>query len=59
MTEEQKAKRAEYQRQWARAHPERLRVYRKNLLRRRALADLVKERTAAAGHNKTETDTKP
>lgn len=59
MTEEQKARRKEYQKQWARAHPERLRVYRRNLLRRRALADLVKERAAAAGHNKTETDKSP
>lgn len=55
MTEEQRQKRNEYQRRWARAHPERLRIYRKNLLRRRALAALIAEKAVDGGQKRTET----
>lgn len=43
MAETKREKRNRYQREWAKANPERIREYRVNLLRRRALADLLKE----------------
>lgn len=36
--------RREYQRQWAKDHPEKIREYRKNTARRRALAEIMEER---------------
>lgn len=44
MTEEQRAKRREYRRQWAKDHPDTIRQYRQDRLRRQALAAILAER---------------
>ena len=59
MTEEEKQHRREYKREWARQHPEKLREYRKNQLRRAALAVILAERqeeesdSSEGGQNRT------
>lgn len=45
MTDEKNQRRREYRRKWAKDHPEKLREYRKNHLRRAALAEMLAART--------------
>lgn len=44
MTEEQKQRRREYQREWARRNPEKIKDYRITRMRRAALAAILAER---------------
>lgn len=46
-------KRREYQREWRRNHPEKLREYRRDYLRRKALPEMLAERTAESGQKQT------
>ena len=41
MTYEEKRQRNEYQRQWSKNHPDKIREYRMNRLRRAALAEIL------------------
>ena len=43
MDEEKRARRNQYRREWARRHPEKIQTYRRDHLRRAALADFLAE----------------
>ncbi len=47
-------KRREYQKQWAKDHPEKIREYRKNTARRRALAEILESRQKQTNLGKKE-----
>lgn len=53
MTEEQKQRRREYQREWARRNPEKIKDYRVTRMRRAALAAILAERAAESGQKLT------
>lgn len=52
MTEKQKQRRREYQREWAKRNPEKIRDYRVTRMRRAALAAILAERAAAESGQK-------
>lgn len=54
MTEEQKARRKEYRREWRRKHPEKIREYYLTRLRNAALKEILAKRSAENTDNSPE-----